>query len=62
MYSYQYMDADDNLIFRYDNTEHHIKLNLPNFSHHKHDGNENNVIHSNAPFLRDVITEIINRI
>ena len=23
MYSYQYMNSDNNLIFRYDNTEHH---------------------------------------
>jgi len=38
MYSYQYIDATNNLIFRYDNTEHHRKLNLPNFPHHKHDG------------------------
>jgi hypothetical protein len=58
MYSYQYMNAEHSLIFRYDNTEHHRKLNLPNFPHHKHDGYENNVINSNAPFLKDVIIEI----
>ncbi|HBL10660.1 MAG TPA: hypothetical protein DD379_04490 [Cyanobacteria bacterium UBA11162] len=58
MYSYQYMDAENNLIFRYDNTEHHRKLNLPNFSHHKHDGSENNVVSSDAPFLADVLKEI----
>ncbi|NER05000.1 MAG: hypothetical protein F6K17_21585 [Okeania sp. SIO3C4] len=39
MYAYQYMTASKNLIFRYDNTRHHKKLNLPNFPHHKHDGN-----------------------
>ena len=50
--------AQNNLIFRYDNTEHHRKLNLPNFPHHKHDRSENNVINSNAPFLEDVIREI----
>lgn len=58
MYSYQYMDAENNLIFRYDNTEHHRKLNLPNFPHHKHDGSENNVVSSDAPFLADVLLEI----
>ena len=58
MYSYQYMDAENNLIFRYDNTEHHRKLNLPNFPHHKHDGSENNVISSDAPFLADILNEI----
>ncbi|HAC65599.1 MAG TPA: hypothetical protein DCF68_19230 [Cyanothece sp. UBA12306] len=58
MYTYQYMDEQNNLIFRYDNTEHHRKLNLPTFPHHKHDGNENNVIQSNAPFLAEVLKEI----
>ena len=53
-----YMDAENNLIFRYDNTEHHRKLNLPNFPHHKHDGSENNVVSSDAPFLADVLLEI----
>jgi hypothetical protein len=58
MYSYQYMNAQNDLIFRYDNTEHHRKLNLPNFPHHKHDGSENNVVSSNAPFLADVLEAI----
>lgn len=58
MYSYQYMNDENNLIFRYDNTEHHRKLNLPNFPHHKHDGTEDNVVSSNAPFLVDVLKEI----
>ncbi len=58
MYSYQYMDSNNNLIFRYDNTEHHRKLNLPTFPHHKHDRSENNVIQSNAPFLADVLKEV----
>ena len=58
MYAYQYMTASKNLIFRYDNTRHHKKLNLPNFPHHKHDGSEDNVISSNAPTLIDVLQEI----
>lgn len=58
MYSYQYMTADNDLIFRYDNAEHHRKLNLPNFPHHKHDRSENNVINSDAPFLKDVLREV----
>ena len=60
MYSYQYMTASKNLIFRYDNTRHHKKLNLPNFPHHKHDGSEDNVISSNAPSLIKVLQEIEN--
>ncbi|MGB5771162.1 MAG: DUF6516 family protein [Crocosphaera sp.] len=58
MYSYQYMNEQNNLIFRYDNTEHHRKLNLSTFPHHKHDGSEDNVINSNAPFLAQVLKEI----
>ncbi|WP_293075095.1 DUF6516 family protein [Okeania sp. SIO3B5] len=60
MYSYQYMTASNNLIFRYDNTRHHKKLNLPNFPHHKHEGSQENVISSNAPNLVDVLQEIEN--
>ncbi len=58
MYSYQYMDSKNNLIFRYDNAEHHRKLNLPTFPHHKHDRSEDNVIKSNAPFLAEVLKEV----
>lgn len=48
----------NNLIFRYDNTEHHQKLNLPTFPHHKHDGREDNVVKSDAPFLAEVLKEV----
>jgi hypothetical protein len=58
MYSYQYMDASKKLIFRYDNTRHHKKLNLPNYPHHKHEGSEDNILSSNAPMLADVLKEI----
>ena len=58
MYSYQYMTASKELIFRYDNTEHHKKLNLPNYPHHKHDGSQDNIVSSNAPTLADVLEEI----
>jgi len=58
MYSYQYMDASNNLIFRYDNTTHHKKLNIPNYPHHKHDGSQDNIISSDAPMLVDVLQEI----
>lgn len=58
MYSYQYMDSVNNLIFRYDNTEHHRKLNLSTFPHHKHDGSEDNVITSDAPLLAEVLKEV----
>ncbi|MEH1782694.1 MAG: DUF6516 family protein [Nostoc sp.] len=58
MYSYQYMTSENNLIFRYDNTEHHRKLNLTTFPHHKHDGGEDNIVKSDAPFLAEILKEI----
>lgn len=58
MYSSQYMDASNNLIFRYDNTEHHKKLNLPSYPHHKHEGRQDNILSSDAPMLVDVLKEI----
>lgn len=58
MYSYHYMDASNNLIFRYDNTKHHKKLNLPNYPHHKHQGSEDNILSSDAPMLADILNEI----
>jgi hypothetical protein len=58
MYSYHYMDAWKNLIFRYDDAEHHQELHLPSFPHHKHEGSEDNIIASNAPSLAEVLQEI----
>jgi hypothetical protein len=58
MYSYQYMNSENHLIFRYDNTEHHRKLNLPTFPDHKHDGSEDNIVKSDAPFLAEILKEI----
>lgn len=58
MYTYQYMNLNNELIFRYDNTGHHRKLNLPTFPHHKHDRSETNVIESDAPELGVILQEI----
>lgn len=58
MYSYHYMTASQRLIFRYDDVDHHRRLNLPTHPHHKHDGREENVIASPAPTLADVLDEI----
>jgi Family of unknown function (DUF6516) len=58
MYSYQYMGTANRLIFRYDNTGHHKKLNLPTFPHHKHDGSEEIVVAANAPTLAEILLEI----
>ena len=58
MYAYQYMAPDGNLLFRYDNTEHHKKLELSTYPHHKHDGSETCVIASDGPELTDILEEI----
>jgi hypothetical protein len=57
-YSYQNMDAAKQLRFRYDNADHHRELNLPTHPHHKHDGNEANIVAAAAPTLADVLAEI----
>ncbi len=58
MYTYQYMSASKVLIFRYDNTGHHKRLNLPTYPHHKHTGNEGNIAASSAPDLATVLNEV----
>ena len=58
MYVYQYIDATKVLVFRYDNTGHHKKLNLPTYPHHKHDGRKGTVVSSSAPTLAEVLNEI----
>jgi hypothetical protein len=57
-YAYQYMGSDQQLVFRYDNTGHHRRLNLPTWPHHKHDGPAGKVIASSAPGLATVLREI----
>ena len=55
-YSYHYQRADNSFIFRYDDTGHY--LDLPNAPHHKHAGDEANVVSSTAPDLAEVLSEI----
>ena len=57
-YLYQYMDTTQRLIFRYDNTGHHRRLNLSTYPHHKHNGCEGSVAASPAPDLTAVLSEI----
>jgi hypothetical protein len=56
MYSFHYQDADDYLIFRYDDTQHHPRLT--SFPHHKHNGREQDVIDAAPPDLIAVLHEI----
>jgi len=58
MYAYQYISSSKEIIFRYDNTGHHRKLNLPTYPHHKHEGSEDNVAPATAPDLASVLEEI----
>lgn len=57
-YAYHYMDSTHQLVFRYDNAEHHQRLNLATYPHHKHAGSEDTVIESHAPDLVAVLQEI----
>ena len=57
-YAYQYLSSEKQLIFRYDNSGHHKKLNLPTYPNHKHDGSESNVIASPSPDLKTILEEI----
>ena len=58
MYVYQYMDSSDKMVFRYDNTGHHRKLNLSTYPHHKHEGRDDNVVSSASLDLANVLKEI----
>jgi hypothetical protein len=57
-YAYQYMTADQQLVFRYDNTGHHRRLELSTYPHHKHIGEEGQVMDSSAPDLTAVLSEL----
>jgi hypothetical protein len=56
-YAYQYMQHDQ-MVFRYDNTEHHRDLKLSTFPHHRHNGHTGQVTTSPAPNLAAVLSEI----
>ena len=53
-YRYHYMNENNEMIFRYDNSQHH--KHLLNFPHHKHIPTE--VVTSTEPELHDVLLEI----
>lgn len=57
-YAYQYMDSLKRLVFRYDNSGHYKKLNLPTYPHHKHVASAETVVASTAPDLGAVLKEI----
>ncbi len=54
-YRYQYMDAQQGLIFRYDNAPHHKHLRT--FPHHKHVGGKTQ--ESVEPTLHDILMGIV---
>ncbi len=55
-YVYHYQRGDGKIIFRYDNTDHFP--DLPNFPHHKHVGDETNVVSAEPPDLAAVLKEV----
>jgi hypothetical protein len=58
MYAYQYQRTEEEIVFRYDNTDHHRTLNLPTHPHHKHNGSTDSIATSPAPTLAQVLAEI----
>lgn len=53
-YSYHYQTSEQNLIFRYDNADHHP--HIPTYPHHKHVGSH--IEPAFPPDLSDVLREI----
>lgn len=53
-YSYHFADSEMNIVFRYDNSEHHP--NISSFPHHKHLPGD--IIKSKEPKLSEVLLEI----
>jgi hypothetical protein len=53
-YAYHYQQADDTLVFRYDNAPHHPEV--PTHPHHKHIGEE--VVATQPPDISEVLREI----
>ena len=59
-YSYHWMDASSQLLIRWDNVRHYP--NLPNFPHHRHDGDEKRVSPSEPMTLFKVLDIIAARL
>ena len=59
-YAYHYQNAQDALIFRYDDSKHFP--NLGNFPHHKHIEQESNVVSADAPDLKQILAEIESKL
>lgn len=53
-YHYHFMDKNNNLIFRYDNSKHHKELKT--FPHHKH--SPENIYESSEPEIKSILSEI----
>lgn len=54
-YAYHYQNADETVIFRYDNARHYLELSTA--PHHKHVG-EDKALATNPPDLQTVLNEI----
>lgn len=54
-YSYHYQNSEKELIFRFDNSEHH--LNVSTYPHHKH--LKDKILPSKEMLLKEIINEIM---
>jgi hypothetical protein len=57
MYAYHYQKADGFIVFRYDNTAHHMQV--PTFPDHKH-ASDGSLLPASPPNLESVMREIEN--
>ena len=55
-YSFHYMSAREDTIFRYDNARHYPEMHT--FPHHKHEGADERAIASHQPSVRRIRDEI----
>ena len=55
MHAYHYQESDGTLVFRYDNTAHHMSVST--FPHHKHD-DAGNILPTTEVNLESVLREI----
>jgi len=60
VYSYYWVDAEDNLIIGWDNAPHHTQIGT--FPHHKHVGDRSNRQPSEEHCLENVLRAIVSRL
>ena len=59
-YAFHWMDKNDKLLVRWDNTEHWP--DIATYPHHKHVGNQLNIEASNEMLLEEVLESLLSKI